>query len=198
MRRFGRYLEGIACFDCAGRLTLYGKLEAAFQDIGGFDSRMRVSPDRHPCLYCRFDEQRHIARRRTVHLRQNLSRDAGRCCGWRALGRRLGGDNRRNSADCARRNTREFPSRQHTALPFCIGISKGQIFLMQIVGPSRLGYKVKAPIVESLLDHLIRPPQQRGRDRQAKRFRGLEVDDQLELRRLLDGKVRGFGAVQDD
>jgi hypothetical protein len=52
--RLGRYLEAIACFDCAGRLTLYGKLEAAFQDIGGFDSRMRVSPDRHSRLYCRF------------------------------------------------------------------------------------------------------------------------------------------------
>ena len=62
-------MEGIACFDCAGRLTLYGKLEAAFQDIGGFDSRMRVPPDRHPCLYCRFDKQRHIARGRTVRLR---------------------------------------------------------------------------------------------------------------------------------
>ena len=48
---------------------MYGKLEAAFQDIGGFDSRMRVSPDRHSCLYCRFDKQRHIARGRTVHLR---------------------------------------------------------------------------------------------------------------------------------
>ena len=69
MRRFGRYLEGITWFGCAGRLTLYGKLEAAFQDIGGFDSRMRVSPDRHACLDCRFDKQRHIARRRTVRLR---------------------------------------------------------------------------------------------------------------------------------
>ena len=29
--RLGGYLEGIACFDCAGRLTLYGKLEATFQ-----------------------------------------------------------------------------------------------------------------------------------------------------------------------
>ena len=28
MGRFGRYLEGVARFDCFGRLTLYGKLEA--------------------------------------------------------------------------------------------------------------------------------------------------------------------------
>jgi len=31
-----------------------------------------------------------------------------------------------------------------------------------------------------LLDHLIRPPEP---------LRGLEIDDQLELRRLLDGKI---------
>src|SRR6266581_9605208 len=32
----------------------------------------------------------------------------------------------------------------------------------------------------ALLDDLIRPPQQRRRDRQAERLGGLEVDDQLE------------------
>lgn len=54
MGRFGRYLEAIAYFEYAGRLTLYGKLETTFHDIGGFDSRMRVSPDRHSRLYRRF------------------------------------------------------------------------------------------------------------------------------------------------
>ena len=43
MGRLGRYLEGIASFDRAGRLTLYGKFEGAFEDVSGFDSRMRVS-----------------------------------------------------------------------------------------------------------------------------------------------------------
>src|SRR2546422_3198421 len=43
------------------------------------------------------------------------------------------------------------------------------------------------------LDHLIRPQQQCLRDRQAEGFRGLEVDDQLELGRLLDGKIGGVG-----
>jgi hypothetical protein len=47
MGRLGRYLEAIACFDRAGRLALYRKLETALQDVGGLDSRMRVSPDRH-------------------------------------------------------------------------------------------------------------------------------------------------------
>ena len=42
------------------------------------------------------------------------------------------------------------------------------------------------------LDHLVRPQQQRRRDRQAERLGGLEVDDQLELGGLLDGEVGGF------
>src|SRR5437016_393835 len=41
--------------------------------------------------------------------------------------------------------------------------------------------------VMALLDDLVRPPQHRLRDRQAERLGGLEVDDQLELGRLLDG-----------
>jgi hypothetical protein len=40
-----------------------------------------------------------------------------------------------------------------------------------------------------LLDHLIRPLQERRRDRQAKRLGGLEVDHQLELRGLLEREV---------
>src|SRR5215467_6250545 len=39
------------------------------------------------------------------------------------------------------------------------------------------------------LDHLICPRQERLRDRQAERLSGLEVDDQLELRRLLDEEI---------
>jgi hypothetical protein len=67
-------------------LTLDGKLEAALQDVGGFDSRMRVAPDSHPRVYGRVHEDRRIARRRTVGLRQNLSRDAGRGRSRRTLG----------------------------------------------------------------------------------------------------------------
>src|SRR4029453_191111 len=48
-----------------------------------------------------------------------------------------------------------------------------------------------------LLDHLIRPPQERRRDGQAERLGGLEVDDQLKLRGLLYGQVGGIGAFQD-
>jgi hypothetical protein len=37
------------------------------------------------------------------------------------------------------------------------------------------------------LYYLIRPQQQRRRDREAERLGGLEVDDELERSRLLDG-----------
>jgi hypothetical protein len=40
-----------------------------------------------------------------------------------------------------------------------------------------------------LIDHLIRPQQQRRRDREAERLRGLEVDNEVELGRLLNRKV---------
>src|SRR5271166_6090324 len=39
MRRFRRYLEAIAWFNGAGWLTLNGKFEAPFQDVGRFNSR---------------------------------------------------------------------------------------------------------------------------------------------------------------
>jgi hypothetical protein len=44
----------------------------------------------------------------------------------------------------------------------------------------------------ALLDHLGRPQQRRRRDREAQRFGGLEVDDQLELGGLLDGEIGGL------
>ena len=42
-------------------------------------------------------------------------------------------------------------------------------------------------LADPSLDHLIRPLQERRRDRQAEGLGGLEVDDQLELGGLLDG-----------
>src|SRR5262245_50950336 len=47
------------------------------------------------------------------------------------------------------------------------------------------------------LDHLIRPRQHCGRDRQPELTGGLEVDDQLELARLLDRQVGGLRALED-
>ncbi len=46
-----------------------------------------------------------------------------------------------------------------------------------------------------LLDHFIRPDEDGRRDRQVQGLRRLQVDHQLELGRLLDGQVGGFGAL---
>jgi hypothetical protein len=40
-----------------------------------------------------------------------------------------------------------------------------------------------------LFDHLVGGREQRWRDRQAKRFSSLEIDDQFEFCWLLDGKI---------
>ena len=48
-----------------------------------------------------------------------------------------------------------------------------------------------------LLDHLVRLEEEHRGDREAKRLCGLEVDDELELHGLLDGQVRGLGALQN-
>ena len=47
------------------------------------------------------------------------------------------------------------------------------------------------------LDYPIRSRQHVRRYRQADLLGGLEIDDQLELRRLLDGKIGGLGAFQN-
>ena len=47
------------------------------------------------------------------------------------------------------------------------------------------------------LDHLIRPLQERRRDRQAEGLGGLEVDDQLEPVNLLEGQIARLGALED-
>src|SRR5512144_3014119 len=49
----------------------------------------------------------------------------------------------------------------------------------------------------TLLDDLVRSQQQRLWDREAERLRGLEVDYQLELGRLLDGQLGGPGTLED-
>src|SRR6266851_1189428 len=49
----------------------------------------------------------------------------------------------------------------------------------------------------SLLDHLIRPQQERLGDREAEGLGGLEVDDQLERRRLLDRQVARLRTLED-
>src|SRR6266446_4203749 len=66
--------------------------------------------------------------------------------------------------------------------------------ISSIPGAARPGFLEDSP---SLFDHLIRPLQERGRDRQVESLGGLEIDDQLELGGPLDGKVGGVCAPQD-
>src|SRR5262245_24675048 len=47
------------------------------------------------------------------------------------------------------------------------------------------------------LNDLVRPRQHRRRNRQAEGFGGLEIDDQLELCRLLDREIAGLGPLED-
>src|SRR5438445_10264822 len=47
------------------------------------------------------------------------------------------------------------------------------------------------------LDHLIRPLQERRRDRQAEGLGGLEIEEQFEFGGLLKGKVGGLDTLQD-
>ena len=55
-----------------------------------------------------------------------------------------------------------------------------------------------AAVVEhGLLDDVVRPQEQRLRDRQAQRLGGLEIDDQLELGRLLDGEIGSLRSFND-
>src|SRR5438445_4200816 len=52
-------------------------------------------------------------------------------------------------------------------------------------------------IEHGLVDHLVRPQEQRSWDCEPQRFGGLHVDDQLELPGLLNGKISGLRALQD-
>jgi hypothetical protein len=49
----------------------------------------------------------------------------------------------------------------------------------------------------SLFDHVVGAQQKRFRDRQPECFRDLEVDDQLEFRRLLDRQVGRLRPAQN-
>src|SRR4030095_5556040 len=68
--------------------------------------------------------------------------------------------------------------------------------LIDLAGTFALHRRCKR-LARPSFDHLVRPQQQRLRGREAKGFRGLEVDDQLELRGLLDGEVCGFDSFED-
>ena len=47
------------------------------------------------------------------------------------------------------------------------------------------------------LNHLIRAQQHRLRDREAEFLGGIEMDDKVELCRLLNGEIGGFRTLED-
>src|SRR5262245_29453648 len=49
----------------------------------------------------------------------------------------------------------------------------------------------------SLFDHLVGAGDERGRHGETKRFRSLEIDDQLQLGREFHRKITRFGSFQD-
>jgi hypothetical protein len=49
----------------------------------------------------------------------------------------------------------------------------------------------------ALLDYLVGAPEDRHRNRQAERARGLQIDDELELGRLLDRQLARLRAFED-
>src|SRR5207245_10443169 len=66
-----------------------------------------------------------------------------------------------------------------------------------IAGVTRSGALDAGILAAILLDHVVRPHQQRLRDGEAQRLRGLHVDYQLEAGRLFDGQIGGIRACLD-
>jgi hypothetical protein len=68
-------------------------------------------------------------------------------------------------------------------------------------GPRRDRRRASAPTQSgrspALLDNLVRAYQHRLRHSEAERLGGLEIDDQLEGRRLLDRQIGGLGTLED-
>jgi hypothetical protein len=57
--------------------------------------------------------------------------------------------------------------------------------------------ELAALVEHGLLDHVVRPSQDRRWDRQAEGLGGFEVDDELESCGLLDGQVGRLCALED-
>src|SRR5262249_29171579 len=122
VRRLGRDLDVIAHLEHAGLLPLDGKLEAAFQHVGRLDTRMGMRPDLDAGLDDRLDQDRRVARRRAVGLRQDVARDAARRGGRLALGIRFARDEFGDPAERTRGETCETSTCQHGVLPSGIRI----------------------------------------------------------------------------
>src|SRR5207245_7615768 len=80
----------------------------------------------------------------------------------------------------------------------------GRTFCVQTLLRGHDGLRPAAAIGRSrketlprLLDHVVCAQQQRLRDRESERYRGLEVDHELELGGLFDWQITGFCALEN-
>src|SRR5215471_12211453 len=132
MWRFGWHLETIAWLQRASRLALYCEVDPAFEEIAGFDPRMRVPRNERCGFYFYFRDNRHITWHWTIHLRQYLSRQARRRCGRRTLPRRAGRNEPRSRTDRAGRKASSCqhdnppPNRQRPNLGRSTSVSPSQ------------------------------------------------------------------------
>src|SRR5215471_16516412 len=77
--------------------------------------------------------------------------------------------------------------------PCCASTAKGVIRMP----PPTMVMNARRSITLRSLNDLVGSHQQRLWDRQPQRLRGLQIDDKLELRGLLDGEVAGVRTLQN-
>src|ERR1700730_18155876 len=83
--------------------------------------------------------------------------------------------------------------------PAGITIAMRCCFARSCAGTVRVPLANSKPIVKSrrLIRHLVGAGEDRGRDREAERLGGLEIDDMFEHSRLLDRKIGRLGALEE-
>src|SRR5438034_3253745 len=129
--------------------------------------------------------------------RSSTAAPAGRCCGCSNSAFRRSPDCAARSA-VARSGVRRCFAKRHDG---CFRPPRAIGSLGELTPGSRI-FARSAPLVRdtrsiSSLDHVIGTQQDRLRDGEAERLRGLEVDDEAEPRRLLERQIGGLLAPQD-
>src|SRR5262245_11392308 len=156
MRCCGWDLKTIAGFQRARRLTFNGKLKTAFQNIGRFDTRMRVEANGYTSLNFRLHEHGYVTRRRSIDLRQDLPRHTRRCCRRRALRRRAGCDKLCEPAKRATRNPSKTTSGKHGDLLNLPGSTLSKLPPLSII-VRRLGGSSE-PLIPKIAVANVAPP----------------------------------------
>jgi hypothetical protein len=104
MRRVGWHLKSFAGLYRAGRLTLYGKINAAFHHIARLYARMCMPSDCCSLRDAHVHDDSRVTWHRAIYLRQNLSGDPRHRWGRSTLSECLAGKELTNSANRAARD----------------------------------------------------------------------------------------------